>query len=46
MDMSETLRLKALADKNRWLKMLVAELGRHSEVLKGVSSNNSRSLPV
>jgi putative transposase len=46
MDVSETQRLKALEDENRRLKLLVAELSRHGEALKGVIRNNAWSLPV
>ena len=36
MDVSEAQRLNALSNKNRRLKLLVAELSLHGEALKGV----------
>jgi putative transposase len=34
MDVSEAVRLKALEDENRRLKLLVAELSLHGEALR------------
>ena len=38
MDVSEAQRLQALEDKNRRLKLVVAELSLHGEALKGVQA--------
>ncbi len=46
MEVAEAQRLKGLEDENRRLKMLVAELSLHSEVLKTVIRKNGWSLPV
>ncbi len=46
MDVAEAQRLKALEDENRRLKLLVAELSLHGEVLKTVIRKNGWSLPA
>ena len=46
MEVAEAQRLKALEDENRRLKLLVAELSLHGEVLKGVIRKNGWSLPA
>ena len=40
MEVSEAQRLKAMEDKNRRLKLLVAELSLHGEALKAVIRKN------
>jgi putative transposase len=46
MEVAEAQRLKGLEDENRGLKMLVAELSLHGEVLKTVIRKNGWSLPA
>ena len=46
MEVAEAQRLKALEDENRRLKLLVAELSLHGEVLKSVIRKNGWSLPA
>jgi putative transposase len=46
MDVSEVQRLKSMEDENRRLKLLVAELSLHGEVLMAVIRKNGWSLPV
>ncbi len=40
------IRLKAMEDENRRLKLLVAELSLHGEALKAVIRKNGWSLPI
>lgn len=46
MDVSEAQRLRGLGDENRRLKLLVAELSLHGEVLKAVIRKNGWSVPA
>ena len=46
MNVSEAQRLKTLEDENRRLKLLVAELSLHGEVLKSVIRKNGWNMPL